>query len=169
MYSQPFLYHQALMSRSLFLLCPLCSRATHLSLRSRRFLTPLTITLPTGNSPPINSEIMLTRIRTYFAGAQFGFGDALIWGTIRGNVAAVGSMKKPGRPHLARWYNHVETLPVPRAALESFTKAKSDMERGKKAKRTESVDVVLPNAVPGKVVVRFGRSPGKSVETSLTW
>jgi glutamyl-tRNA synthetase len=99
----------------------------------------------------------LTRNRTYFAGAQFGFGDALIWGTIRGNVAAVGSMKKPGRPHLARWYNHVETLPVPRAALESFTKAKSDMERGKKAKRTESVDVVLPNAVPGKVVVRFGK------------
>lgn len=32
------------------------------------------------------------------------------------------------------------------------------MDKGKKAKRTESVDVVLPNAVPGKVVVRFGES-----------
>ena len=30
------------------------------------------------------------------------------------------------------------------------------MDKGRKAKRTESVDVVLPNAVPGKVVVRFG-------------
>jgi glutamyl-tRNA synthetase len=130
---------------------------------------PLTITLPTGNSSSLpHYHMMLTRSRTYFAGAQFGFGDALIWGTIRGNVAAVGSMKKPGRPHLARWYNHVETLPVPRAALESFTKAKSDMERGKKAKRTESVDVVLPNAVPGKVVVRFGRSTSQCVGTSLT-
>ena len=102
------------------------------------------------------SDMLLTMTRTYFAGSQFGFGDALIWGTIRGNASAVGSMKKPGRPHLARWYTHVETLPVPRAALESFTKAKSDMERGKKAKRVDSVDVVLPNAVPGKVVVRFG-------------
>jgi glutamyl-tRNA synthetase len=65
-------------------------------------------------------------------------------------------MKKPGRPHLARWYSHVETLPIPKSALESFLKAKIEMEKGKKAKRTESVDVVLPNAVPGKVVVRFG-------------
>lgn len=111
---------------------------------------------------------MLTRSRTYFAGAQFGFGDALIWGTIRGNVAALGSMKKPGRPHLARWYNHVETLPVPRAALESFTKAKSDMERGKKAKRVESVDVVLPNAVPGKVVVRFGEFTSQCARIKLS-
>jgi glutamyl-tRNA synthetase len=31
------------------------------------------------------------------------------------------------------------------------------MDKGKKAKRTESVDVVLPNAVMGKVVVRFGQ------------
>ena len=76
-------------------------------------------------------------------------------------------MKKPGRPHLARWYSHVETLPIPRAALESFTKAKSDMERGKKAKRTESVDVVLPNAVPGKVVVRFGQSFVHDIRASL--
>lgn len=70
----------------------------------------------------------------------------------------MGSLKKPGRPHLARWYYHVETLPIPRSALDKYTKAKSEMERGKKAKRTESVDVVLPNAIPGKVVVRFGES-----------
>lgn len=59
---------------------------------------------------------------------------------------------------MGRWYSHVETLPVPKGALESFVKAKTEMERGKKAKRIESVDVVLPNAVPGKVVVRFGQS-----------
>lgn len=34
--------------------------------------------------------------------------------------------------------------------------AKKEMDRGKKVKRTESVDVVLPNAVVGKVVLRFG-------------
>lgn len=31
------------------------------------------------------------------------------------------------------------------------------MEKSKKQKRTESVEVVLPNAVVGKVVVRFGK------------
>jgi glutamyl-tRNA synthetase len=41
--------------------------------------------------------------------------------------------------------------------LEDVLNAKRDMDKGKKAKRTESVDVVLPNAVMGKVVVRFGR------------
>lgn len=35
-------------------------------------------------------------------------------------------------------------------------KSRADMDKGKKAKRTETVDVVLPNAVVGKVVVRFG-------------
>jgi glutamyl-tRNA synthetase len=32
------------------------------------------------------------------------------------------------------------------------------MEKSKKQKRTESVEVVLPNATVGKVVVRFGAS-----------
>ncbi len=73
-----------------------------------------------------------------------------------GNSSAIGAIKKPGRPHLSRWFNHVETLPIPRSALDSAVEAKKDVEKGKKAKRTESVDVVLPNAVPGKVVVRFG-------------
>lgn len=112
---------------------------------------------------------MLTRaFRTYFSGGSFGFGDALIWGTIRANTPAMGSLKKPGRPHLARWYTHVETLPVPKSALESAAKAKSDMERGKKAKRVESVDVVLPNAIPGKVVVRFGKLDFR-FETGQRW
>lgn len=65
-------------------------------------------------------------------------------------------MKKPGRPHLARWYNHVETQDVPRTALEMAFKARVEMDKGKKAKSTESVDVTLVNAIPGKVVVRFG-------------
>jgi hypothetical protein len=43
-------------------------------------------------------------------------------------------------------------------AIEGFREAWKDFEKGKKAKRTETVDVVLPNAVPGKVVVRFGES-----------
>jgi hypothetical protein len=30
------------------------------------------------------------------------------------------------------------------------------MDQGKKTKKTESVDVALPNAVQGKVVLRFG-------------
>lgn len=65
-------------------------------------------------------------------------------------------MKKPGRPHLSRWFNHVETQHVPRTVLEMAAKSRADMDKGKKAKRTETVDVVLPNAIPGKVVVRFG-------------
>lgn len=45
---------------------------------------------------------------------------------------------------------------MPKAALESHRQAKSEMEKGKKTKRLESIDVVLPNAIKGKVVVRFG-------------
>ncbi|WRT69194.1 glutamate-tRNA ligase [Kwoniella shivajii] len=97
--------------------------------------------------------------RTYFAGSKFGFGDATIWGTIRGNNSAIGSIKKPGRPHLSRWFNHVESLSVPQNALKSFQQAKSEMDKGKKTKRLETVDVVLPNAVKGKVVVRFAPEP----------
>ncbi|KAK8844112.1 glutamate-tRNA ligase [Kwoniella newhampshirensis] len=97
--------------------------------------------------------------RTYFSGPKFGFGDSIIWGTIRGNNSAIGSVKKPGRPHLSRWFTHVETLPVPKAALEAYRQAKSEMDKGKKTKRLESVDVVLPNAVKGKVVVRFAPEP----------
>jgi glutamyl-tRNA synthetase len=65
-------------------------------------------------------------------------------------------MKKPGRPHLARWYTHIETLPALRSALDSAFKARSDADKGKKVKRMETVEVALPNAVVGKVVVRFG-------------
>jgi glutamyl-tRNA synthetase len=68
----------------------------------------------------------------------------------------MGSIKKPGRPHLSRWWAQVESLPVPKKAIESFNEARKEMERSKKVKRTESVEVVLPNAVVGKVVVRFG-------------
>ena len=42
--------------------------------------------------------------------------------------------------------------------MESFFEARKEMEKTKKVKRTETVEVVLPNAVPGKVVVRFGQS-----------
>lgn len=73
------------------------------------------------------------------------------------NTSAIGSLKKPGRPHLSRWFNHADSLPVTRSVLEQAAKARSDLDKGKKAKRIESVDVVLPNAVPGKVVVRFGK------------
>ncbi|WVO15567.1 glutamate-tRNA ligase [Cryptococcus depauperatus] len=97
--------------------------------------------------------------RTFFSASTFSFNDALIWGTIRGSNSAIGSIKKPGRPHLARWFNHVESLPVPKQALELHRQAKSEMDKGKKTKRLESVDVVLPNAVKGKVVVRFAPEP----------
>ncbi|RXK38195.1 glutamate-tRNA ligase [Tremella mesenterica] len=97
--------------------------------------------------------------RTYFSGPNFGFGDAIIWGTIRSNGVAANSVRKPGRPHLSRWYTHVETLPVPKRVLEESMAAKADAERYKKAKRIDSVEVVLPNAVPGKVVLRFAPEP----------
>ena len=42
-------------------------------------------------------------------------------------------------------------------AMEQFNKARTEMEKSKKQKRTESVEVVLPNATVGKVVVRFGQ------------
>lgn len=74
------------------------------------------------------------------------------------NTSAIAIAKKPGRPHLTRWYTHVETLPVPKGALDSYNKARVDHDKGKKLKRTETVEVVLPNAVKGKVVVRFGKS-----------
>ncbi|KAK4688358.1 hypothetical protein P7C73_g1752, partial [Tremellales sp. Uapishka_1] len=97
--------------------------------------------------------------RTYFAGPNFGFGDCKIWGTIRSNNSALGSMKKPGRPHLARWFNHIEALPVCKGVMDSLYKAKSGADKDKKVKRMETVEVVLPNAVQGKVVVRFAPEP----------
>ena len=75
-----------------------------------------------------------------------------------GNSTAAGGIRKPGRPHLLRWYSHVESLDIPRSILDSLNKAKVEAEKAKKVKRTETVEVVLPNAVPGKVVVRFGSS-----------
>jgi glutamyl-tRNA synthetase len=66
-------------------------------------------------------------------------------------------MKKPGRPHLARWFNHVEMLDIPRSATDMVMKARADKDKGVKAKRTEAVDVALVNATVGKVVVRFGK------------
>ena len=68
-------------------------------------------------------------------------------------------MRKPGRPHLSRWAAFADTVPAIKTAVDQASKARSDLEKGKKAKRTEVVDVVLPNAVPGKVVVRFGEFP----------
>jgi hypothetical protein len=79
-----------------------------------------------------------------------------------GNNSALGAIKKPGRPHITRWWTHVESLPVPKKAIESFNDARKEMEKSKKQKRTETVEVVLPNAVVGKVVVRFGASASRS-------
>ncbi|ORX39158.1 putative glutamate-tRNA ligase [Kockovaella imperatae] len=97
--------------------------------------------------------------RTYFAGPRFGFGDCIIWGTIKSNNPALGAIRKPGRPHLLRWYNHVNALPIPKQVHQMHEEARKEMEKGKRVKRTESVEVVLPNAVPGKVVVRFAPEP----------
>lgn len=97
--------------------------------------------------------------RTYFGGVQVGYNDALIWGLIRSNKSAAGSVKIPGRPHLARWYTQFETQDLPKNIAESFNKARSDMDKGKKVKRQEVIEAVLPNAVEGKVVVRFAPEP----------
>ncbi|WOO84936.1 putative glutamate--tRNA ligase, cytoplasmic [Vanrija pseudolonga] len=97
--------------------------------------------------------------RTYFNGSTFGHNDALIWGTIRSNSSAAGSIKRPGRPHLLRWYTQVETLPIPRQLLDSFNKARSDADKNKKVKRTEVVEAELPNVGKEGVVVRFAPEP----------
>jgi glutamyl-tRNA synthetase len=94
---------------------------------------------------------------TYFAGATFGWNDAIIWGTIRSNASASGSVRKPGRPHILRWYTQVETTPIAKGLLESWVKARSNADKSRKVKREEGhIEAELKNAVPGKVVVRFG-------------
>ena len=151
-------------SRSHFRPCRSCLSLPARSQTSRRSLTPWKTTLRTGE--------LLARVardrRTFFAGSKLGMNDCIIWGTIRcgfrfgsplriANNSAIGSIRKPGRPHLSRWFSHIESLAVPRHALDSWTKARGDAEKARKVKRVESVEVVLPNAIPGKVVVRFGK------------
>lgn len=65
-------------------------------------------------------------LSTYFSSSYaFGLADAQVYGSLRSNVAALGALKREGRPHLARWWKHVETLPVPQAHVASFNAART--------------------------------------------
>ena len=49
----------------------------------RASLMPLMTISRIGESPVKSNDMCLTLRRTYFAGPRFGFGDCVIWGTIR--------------------------------------------------------------------------------------
>lgn len=133
------LFHPSLMARPL-------------SLRSLPSSTLSTTTLRTG---PTSLALRLVTTTLCF-GVPFAVGVLCNSADILANASAAGSIKKPGRPHLLRWYTQVEAQDAPRQLLESFAKARSSADKGRKEKRTETIEAVLPNAVEGKVVVRFG-------------
>ncbi len=55
---------------------------------------PLMITSPTGQLVVVLFFFLQTdRSRTYFAGPKFGFGDCVIWGTIRSGVIPLAGCK----------------------------------------------------------------------------
>lgn len=124
--------------------------------------TPLTPTTPFQEVPAIfNALDDHLALRTFLAGRQPGFNDFKIWASIKASLKALGVLKQNKHVHLTRWYNYIDALPATQEIVTGLFNSKSQTAKSAKAetKKAGTVEAELPNAVEGKVTVRFAPEP----------
>lgn len=124
--------------------------------------TPLTPSTPFQEIPAIfNALDDYLALRTFLAGRSAGFNDFKIWASIKASLKAIGVLKQNRHVHLTRWYNYIEALPATQDIVTGLFNSKNQTAKNAKAetKKAGTVEAELPNAVEGKVTLRFAPEP----------
>ncbi|KAG8948872.1 hypothetical protein FRC04_009210 [Tulasnella sp. 424] len=95
--------------------------------------------------------------RTFLVGHSITVADIWVWGSLKGNIQALGVLKRNQHLHLSRWYSYIEGLPSTQAATTALNDAKAT--KAKTSKAASSFALGLPGAIEGQVVTRFPPEP----------
>lgn len=100
--------------------------------------------------------------RTFFVGRELSSVDLAIWGACKSSGQVLGVLKRGQHPHLSRFYNYLEKLPIPQQVVASVNAAKKG-NTNKQGSTTDDSNTGfifdLPNAKMGEVVTRFPPEP----------
>ncbi|TFK42481.1 glutamate-tRNA ligase [Crucibulum laeve] len=96
-------------------------------------------------------------LRTFLVGHEITGADWIVWGSLKGNIKAVGLLKNNQHPHLLRWYSHLESLKTTQTVLAELTSAKATKARSNKT--AAGFALGLQGATDGQVVTRFPPEP----------
>ena len=104
-------------------------------------------------------------LRSYIVGYDFTYADVAIWGTLRGNRAAYGFIRKDHLINVGRWFRFVEeSWPWVTEVVDEFN-VKIKERKAVKAREGASYEIALPETEKG-VVTRFPPEPS-SVPSSF--
>lgn len=106
-------------------------------------------------------------LRTFFTDHKITASDLSVYGVLKNNSAALGSIKKSTYVNLGRWFRHVEAQQVLIAATQELQseiiaitkKAKHAGDSKDKKASNANFDIGLQDAQDGKVVTRFPPEP----------
>ncbi|KAG0151356.1 hypothetical protein CROQUDRAFT_36753 [Cronartium quercuum f. sp. fusiforme G11] len=100
-------------------------------------------------------------LRTYLQGYQISIADWALWGLIKSSSTFAAVLKRSQHVHLARWYNHMDSLDSSLKAVTNLQEEIKNAAKGRSKAGVASVnfDEGLPGAVKGQVVTRFPPEP----------
>ncbi len=97
-------------------------------------------------------------LRSHIVGYELSFADVAVWGTLRGNRAAYGYIKKNHLLCVGRWFHYIEeTNPWMVELVETFN-VQIKESKAVKAREGASYEIALPDTDKG-VVTRFPPEP----------
>lgn len=118
-------------------------------------------------SPALDEMDDHMALRTFFTDHRVTASDLAIYGVLKTNPAAVGSIRKSTYVNLGRWFRHMEANPAVVSAtqelqtetLAAVKKAKASADPKDKKASNASFEIGLQDAREGHVVTRFPPEP----------
>ncbi|KAF8346483.1 glutamate-tRNA ligase [Amanita rubescens] len=95
--------------------------------------------------------------RTFLVGHEPTAADWIVWGSLKGNIKAIGLLKNNQHFHLLRWFTFLESLAPIQGALTDLANAKANKARSNKT--AAGFTLGLQGAKMNEVVTRFPPEP----------
>ncbi len=96
-------------------------------------------------------------LRSFIVGHEITAADIAVWGTLKGNNAAMGSIKKSTYVNVGRWFRMIELNTVLSTAMANIAISQAPSKNAKSS--GANFEIGLQNASDGSVVTRFPPEP----------